>query len=32
METSRPLQILRDVAAVTVVGIFMFPIFWWAPT
>lgn len=32
METSRPLQILRDVAAVTVVGIFMFPIFWWALT
>ena len=24
METSRPLQILRDIAAVTVVGIFMF--------
>lgn len=32
METSRPLQILRDIAAVTVVGIFMFPIFWWALT
>jgi multiple sugar transport system permease protein len=32
METSRPLQILRDIAAVTVVAIFMFPIFWWALT
>jgi multiple sugar transport system permease protein len=32
METSRPLQFLRDVAAVTVTAIFMFPIFWWALT
>ena len=32
MESSRPMQILRDIAAVTVVGIFMFPIFWWALT
>lgn len=32
MESSRPLQILRDIAAVTVVGLFMFPIFWWALT
>jgi len=32
METSRPLQILRDIAAVIVVGLFMFPIFWWALT
>ncbi|MCX7350341.1 MAG: carbohydrate ABC transporter permease [Alphaproteobacteria bacterium] len=32
MESSRRLQILRDVVAVTVVGIFMFPIFWWALT
>ena len=32
MESSRPLKLLRDVAAVTVVGLFMFPIFWWALT
>ena len=32
METSRPLQLLRDIAAVVVTGIFMFPIFWWALT
>ena len=32
METSRPLQLLRDAAAVLVTGIFMFPIFWWALT
>ncbi|WP_421693339.1 carbohydrate ABC transporter permease [Aestuariivirga sp.] len=32
METSRPLQFLRDVAAVLVTGLFMFPIFWWALT
>ena len=32
METSRPLQILRDILAITVVGLFMFPIFWWALT
>lgn len=32
MESSRALRIVRDVTAVTVVGIFMFPIFWWALT
>ena len=32
MESSRPLRYLRDLAAVTVVGLFMFPIFWWALT
>ncbi len=32
MELSRPWQIARDVAAVLVTGIFMFPIFWWALT
>ena len=32
MHSSRPLQILRDVTAVLVTGIFMFPIFWWALT
>jgi multiple sugar transport system permease protein len=32
MELSRPWQILRDVAAVVVTAIFMFPIFWWALT
>ena len=32
METSRPLQFLRDVTAVLVTAIFMFPIFWWALT
>ena len=32
METSRPLQFLRDIAAVAVTGLFMFPIFWWALT
>ncbi len=32
MEPSRPLQILRDIVAVTVTGLFMFPIFWWALT
>ena len=30
MEQSRPIRILRDIAAVFVTGIFMFPIFWWA--
>lgn len=30
MRGSLPQRILRDVAAVLVVGIFMFPIFWWA--
>jgi multiple sugar transport system permease protein len=32
MELSRRWQILRDVVAVSVTGIFMFPIFWWALT
>ena len=32
MEQSRPIRILRDIAAVFVTGIFMFPIFWWALT
>ncbi len=32
MEVSRPWQILRDVVAVCVTGLFMFPIFWWALT
>ncbi|MBL8789726.1 MAG: carbohydrate ABC transporter permease [Rhizobiales bacterium] len=32
MELSRRWQLLRDVAAVLVTGIFMFPIFWWALT
>ena len=32
MELSRPWQILRDVVAVLVTSIFMFPIFWWALT
>ena len=32
MELSRPWQILRDVVAVLVTGLFMFPIFWWALT
>jgi multiple sugar transport system permease protein len=32
MELSRPWQILRDVAAVLVTGLFMFPILWWALT
>ncbi|MFO1122355.1 MAG: carbohydrate ABC transporter permease [Hyphomicrobiales bacterium] len=32
MELSRPWQILRDIAAVLVTGIFMFPILWWALT
>ena len=30
MEQSRSIRILRDLAAVFVTGIFMFPIFWWA--
>ncbi len=30
MELSRPWQVLRDVVAVFVTGLFMFPIFWWA--
>jgi multiple sugar transport system permease protein len=32
MELSRPMQILRDIAAVVVTAIFAFPIFWWALT
>jgi multiple sugar transport system permease protein len=32
MELSRPWQIARDVAAVLVTGVFMFPIFWWGLT
>ncbi len=32
MELSRRWQIVRDVAAVSVTGLFMFPIFWWALT
>jgi multiple sugar transport system permease protein len=32
MELSRPWQVLRDVVAVLVTGLFMFPIFWWALT
>ena len=32
MEQSRPIRVLRDIAAVSVTGIFMFPIFWWGLT
>ena len=32
MEQSRPIRVLRDIAAVVVTAIFMFPIFWWALT
>jgi multiple sugar transport system permease protein len=32
MELSRPWQIARDVLAIVVTGLFMFPIFWWALT
>ena len=32
MEMSRPLKILRDIVAVLVTALFMFPIFWWALT
>jgi multiple sugar transport system permease protein len=32
MEMSRPWRILRDIVAVFVTGVFMFPIFWWALT
>lgn len=32
MELSRPMQFLRDAAAVAVTGLFMFPVFWWALT
>ena len=30
MELSRPWQLLRDVLAYLVTGIFLFPLFWWA--
>jgi multiple sugar transport system permease protein len=32
MEPSRPMKLLRDVAALLVVGAFMFPLFWWGLT
>ncbi len=32
MELSRPFRILRDAVAIFVVGLFSFPIFWWALT
>jgi len=32
MKTSLALRLLRDVTAVLVVGIFMFPLFWWGLT
>ena len=32
MELSRPWQVIRDLAAVFVTALFMFPIFWWALT
>lgn len=32
MELSRRWQFVRDVAAIAVTGLFMFPIFWWALT
>jgi multiple sugar transport system permease protein len=32
MELSRPFRILRDAVAIVVVGLFTFPIFWWALT
>jgi multiple sugar transport system permease protein len=32
MEQSRPIRTIRDIVAVLVTGIFMFPIFWWALT
>lgn len=32
MELSRPMQLLRDAAAVVVTALFMFPVFWWALT
>ena len=32
MEMSRPLKILRDITAVFVTALFMFPILWWALT
>ena len=32
MEQSRPIRILRDIAAVLVTGLFLFPILWWALT
>ena len=32
MELSRPFRVLRDAVAIFVVGLFSFPIFWWALT
>lgn len=32
MELSRPMQLLRDLAAAAVTALFMFPVFWWALT
>ena len=32
MELSKPWQIARDILALVVTGIFLFPIFWWALT
>jgi multiple sugar transport system permease protein len=32
MEQSRPIRILRDIAAVAVTAVFIFPLFWWALT
>ena len=32
MKQSLALRLLRDVTAVVVVGIFMFPLFWWGLT
>ncbi len=32
MEQSLPARILRDIAAVLVTALFVFPIFWWALT
>jgi multiple sugar transport system permease protein len=32
MEQSAPAKLLRDFVAILVVGIFMFPLFWWALT
>lgn len=32
MPLSRPLQVLRDAGAIFVVGLFVFPLFWWSLT
>ena len=32
MEQSRAMKLLRDVAAIAVTALFMFPVFWWALT